>query len=138
MPDIGGRLRRLKGTVGRVVHCLDTNALVFVGGGLWHPEPDSLAALRRDIDRRPQRLKGVLKGAPLRKEILGVTADDEKKVVSAFVKANGEDALKTKPKVSRFNIILFRQYLSSRLSRLGTLPRLHWLAAGCVPCVETQ
>jgi uncharacterized protein (DUF2461 family) len=82
--------------------------LVFVGGGLWQPEAAPLAALRRDIDRRSQRLKSVLVEPRLREEILGVTAEDEKKVVKAFVKHNEENALKTKPKVSVMSSFSFK------------------------------
>ncbi|TKA65667.1 hypothetical protein B0A49_04984, partial [Cryomyces minteri] len=70
----------------------------FVGGGLWMPEAQSLAALRRDIDRNPQKIKRTLVNSRLRKEFFGGIPDDEKKAVKAFVAQNAENALKTKPK----------------------------------------
>lgn len=71
----------------------------FVGGGLWMPEAQQLALLRRDIDRRPERIKGVLTNAELRKHLLGGVTKDEKKAVKAFASQNRENALKTHPKV---------------------------------------
>jgi len=56
--------------------------------------------MRRDIDRRPQRLKQVLKDANLRREFLRGAASDDKRVVREFVAQTNENALKTKPKVS--------------------------------------
>lgn len=70
----------------------------FVGSGLWHPEAAPLSLLRRSIDRRPHLLKAVLTENRLRKDILNVNANDEKKVVKAFAASNAENALKTKPK----------------------------------------
>ena len=70
----------------------------FVGSGLWHPEATPLALLRRNIDRRPHIIKGVLSENRLRKDILNVNANDEKKAVKAFTTSNAENALKTKPK----------------------------------------
>lgn len=64
------------------------------------PEAAPLALLRTDIDRNPHRMKSVLMEPQIRKEILGGISDDEKKAVKAFVSQNGENALKTKPKVS--------------------------------------
>ena len=65
------------------------------------PEAQSLAALRSDVDRRPQKIKRVLSDPKLRKQFfLGVGAN-EQKVVKAFVDQNTENALKTKPKVRR-------------------------------------
>lgn len=63
------------------------------------PEAGPLAAIREDIDRRPNRIKRVLADARVRREFLGGVADDQKKVVGAFVRHNAETALKTKPKV---------------------------------------
>ena len=65
------------------------------------PEARPLSLLRRDIDRRPQRLKQILCESGLRKEFLGGVANDEKKAVKKFVDGNAESALKTKPKVSQ-------------------------------------
>lgn len=65
------------------------------------PEAAALARLRRDVDRRPHRLKAVLLDAGIRKNFLNGVGADEKKVVKAFVGQNAGNALKTKPKVSR-------------------------------------
>lgn len=75
--------------------------LRFLGGGLWHPEARPIGALRRDIDRHPERIKGVLMDDGLRKEYLGSVEKAPAKVVKAFVMSptNSESALKTKPKV---------------------------------------
>ncbi|KAI9817523.1 MAG: hypothetical protein M1827_001133 [Pycnora praestabilis] len=70
----------------------------FVGGGLWMPEAQPLALLRRDVDRHSHRIKAVLTDARLRKEFFGGLQKDEKKAVKAFVAKNNENALKTKPK----------------------------------------
>jgi uncharacterized protein (TIGR02453 family) len=71
----------------------------FVGGGLWMPEAQQLALLRRDIDRKPERIKAVLTNAELRKHLLGGVSKDEKKAIKAFAQQNQENALKTHPKV---------------------------------------
>ncbi|KAI9828305.1 MAG: hypothetical protein M1832_002733 [Thelocarpon impressellum] len=60
--------------------------------------PAPLALMRRAIDRRADKLKQVLCETRLRKEFLGVTAKDEKKLVAAFIGQNQENILKTKPK----------------------------------------
>ncbi|KAF1812695.1 hypothetical protein P152DRAFT_458506 [Eremomyces bilateralis CBS 781.70] len=70
----------------------------FVAGGLWMPEPGPLAALRRDVDRRPNRIKTVLRDARFRKEFLKGPPNDDKNIIKAFAAANTEGALKTKPK----------------------------------------
>ena len=71
----------------------------FVGGGIWHPEAGPLALLRRDVDRRSERLKSVLMEAGIRKEFLGGVGVNEGKVLKAFIAKNGENMLKTKPRV---------------------------------------
>ncbi|KAL8821848.1 MAG: hypothetical protein Q9191_007233 [Dirinaria sp. TL-2023a] len=81
----------------------------FLGAGLWHPEAAPLALLRRDIDRRPQRLKGALKTDGIVSEFFGLKGgkkgkgkmkedDLEKECVKKFVGMNQENALKTKPR----------------------------------------
>ncbi|KAK7549280.1 hypothetical protein IWX49DRAFT_567507 [Phyllosticta citricarpa] len=65
----------------------------LVGGGIWNPDKTALERLRRDIDRHPERLKGVLMDRRVRKGILDVDSEDEDRVVRAFVKANKENAL---------------------------------------------
>ncbi|KAI9725775.1 MAG: hypothetical protein M1828_002658 [Chrysothrix sp. TS-e1954] len=72
----------------------------FVGGGLWMPEARPLAALRRNIDRKPTKIKAVLKDAGIRKDFFGGTPADDKKVVKAFAAQNASNALKSKPKVN--------------------------------------
>ncbi len=75
------------------------NGQSFVGGGLWMPEAQQLALMRRDIDRHPERIKRVLTDAGVRKHLLKGIANDEKKAVKTFAASNQENALKTKPKV---------------------------------------
>ncbi|KIX10240.1 uncharacterized protein Z518_01321 [Rhinocladiella mackenziei CBS 650.93] len=72
----------------------------LVGSGLWMPEAQPLALLRTNIDRKPRKLRRVLIEPQLRKQILGVTSNDEKKAIKAFAAQNSEYALKTKPKGS--------------------------------------
>ncbi|KAI0601017.1 hypothetical protein F4775DRAFT_542424 [Biscogniauxia sp. FL1348] len=97
-----------------------------VGGGLWHPDNESLARLRASIDERPHRIRRVLMDPAFRRTFLsdategGKTKkekktkgkskrkgkdagaedeeDDERAVLEAFAQANAEGALKTKPK----------------------------------------
>lgn len=73
----------------------------FVGAGIWHPEAEQLRLLRRAVDRKAHKLKNVLMDPRIRKECLKEVANDEKKVLKAFAAANAENALKSKPKVSR-------------------------------------
>lgn len=65
------------------------------------PEPQPLALLRRDIDRRPERIRKVLTDPKMRKLILGGVGNDDKKAIDALARQNQENALKTKPKVRR-------------------------------------
>ena len=74
------------------------NGQSFVGGGLWMPEAQQLALLRRNIDRHPETIKAMLTDAGVRKHLLGGIPKDEKKAVKAFASSNQENALKTKPK----------------------------------------
>jgi hypothetical protein len=64
------------------------------------PEADALALIRRNIDRRPDRLKQALKTPGIRKEFLDGVEEDDSEIVSKFIAHNKENALKTKPKVS--------------------------------------
>lgn len=73
----------------------------FVGSGLWHPDAQPLRLLRADIDSHPERIKRVLLDTSIRKVIFGGIGQDEKKAVKAFCAHNAENALKTKPKVSK-------------------------------------
>lgn len=61
--------------------------------------------MRRAIDRHPERLKGVLVESRLRKEFLEGAPNNETKAVKAFVAANKENALKTRPKVGPSHLI---------------------------------
>lgn len=70
----------------------------FVGGGLWMPEAAAVAALRKDIDKRPQNIKDILLNDGIRKQFLGGVKKDEKLVIKAFADSNKENALKTKPR----------------------------------------
>ncbi|KAH7116939.1 hypothetical protein B0J11DRAFT_104754 [Dendryphion nanum] len=72
----------------------------FVGGGLWQPEAQPLALLRRDIDRKPHKIKRVLTDARLRKDYFGGIGNDAKKAVKAFTNQseNKSTALKKHPK----------------------------------------
>ncbi|KAK3706405.1 hypothetical protein LTR37_012783 [Vermiconidia calcicola] len=54
--------------------------------------------MRRDIDRHPRRIKDVLTEERMRKEFFDGCSKNEAKAVKAFVSANAENALKTKPK----------------------------------------
>jgi uncharacterized protein (TIGR02453 family) len=81
------------------VHCEPGSC--FVGGGLWHPDAGHLARLRASIDERPRRWRRVLAEEGFRATFLpGAKRGDEKSCVRAFCKANEENALKKKPKVS--------------------------------------
>ncbi|KAF2629734.1 hypothetical protein BU25DRAFT_489737 [Macroventuria anomochaeta] len=72
----------------------------FVGGGLWQPDAEPLRKLRREIDRRPIRIKQVLTDQRIRTAFLGGTPDNEKKVIKAFIglTSNASTALKRHPK----------------------------------------
>ncbi|KAF2454671.1 hypothetical protein BDY21DRAFT_352408 [Lineolata rhizophorae] len=96
----------------------------FVGGGLWMPDADRLAALRRDIDRKPRKIMRVLTADRMRRAYLDGVGPDEKDVVRAFVgkPTNAETALKTKPKgydADHENIELLRLRSFTLGSRLG-------------------
>jgi hypothetical protein len=54
--------------------------------------------MREDIDQQPHQFKSVLMNDNLRKTFFP-GMKDEKKVVAAFCKMSGDNALKTKPKV---------------------------------------
>ncbi|KAI1086716.1 hypothetical protein F5B19DRAFT_120499 [Rostrohypoxylon terebratum] len=72
-------------------HCM-------IGGGIWHPEAESLARLRASIDERPHRIRRVLMNPTFRKMFLPNAKANEKSVITAFAAKNKEYALKTKPK----------------------------------------
>ena len=85
----------------RLQSWLDQPTLTWyhIAGGLWQPEAAALAKIRREIDRRPERLKAVLAQQAFRNQFLDKVSNDEKKAVAKFVAHNQESALKTKPKV---------------------------------------
>ena len=72
---------------------------MLLGGGLWHPDALPLAALRRNIDQRPHKIKDVLTQPGLRKDFFGGVPDRQELAVKAFIDNNREGMLKTKPKV---------------------------------------
>ena len=55
--------------------------------------------MRSDIDQNPRRIKEVLVDEGMRKEFLRDVSKNESKAVKVFVSTNGENALKTRPKV---------------------------------------
>ena len=80
--------------------------LTFQGGGYWQPDAAALAKLRHDIDRKPHKIKSVLRNDSIRKEFLGGVPDDDRKAVKAFTSSsmNQSNALKRNPKVSEEQI----------------------------------
>lgn len=62
--------------------------------------------MRRDIDRRPRKLKDVLSDESIRRDFLKGVPKNDAKVVKAFVAANASNALKTRPKVSYSSLSL--------------------------------
>jgi uncharacterized protein (TIGR02453 family) len=84
----------------------------FMGGGLWHPDGESVHRLRASIDERPRRWRRVLTepgfqgmffpevgaGEGKVKKVKAKEKDREAAVLKAFAKGNAENALKTKPK----------------------------------------
>ncbi|KAJ4319670.1 hypothetical protein N0V94_003813 [Neodidymelliopsis sp. IMI 364377] len=79
---------------------IQPNGGSFVGGGLWQPDAEPLRKLRREIDRKPHKMKQILNGEQIRKEFLGGTSNNDKKVVKAFIglTSNASTALKRHPK----------------------------------------
>ncbi|KAI0019160.1 hypothetical protein F4780DRAFT_460377 [Xylariomycetidae sp. FL0641] len=73
----------------------------YVGGGLWHPSAEALAALRADIDERPRRIRRALMDDEFRAALLPEVAREdaeEDEVIQEFAKASALDALKSKPR----------------------------------------
>ncbi|KAF5846652.1 hypothetical protein GGP41_004742, partial [Bipolaris sorokiniana] len=73
---------------------------VRFGGGYWQPDAAALAKLRHDIDRKPHKIKSVLRNRNFRETFLGGVQDDDKKAVKAFasLSMNQSNALKRNPK----------------------------------------
>jgi hypothetical protein len=74
--------------------------------------------MRRDIDRRPRKLKDVLADEPIRRDFLKGVPKNDAKVVKAFVAANASNALKTRPKVSYYALSLLFLHVHQQLSCL--------------------
>ncbi|KAL4986245.1 hypothetical protein BDW68DRAFT_198224 [Aspergillus falconensis] len=70
----------------------------YVGGGLWAPEPPTIQLLRQSIDERPEEWRQVLSSEPFMSMFLPTAQGETEAAVKAFVDANQEGALKTKPK----------------------------------------
>ncbi|TLS24327.1 hypothetical protein PpBr36_08445 [Pyricularia pennisetigena] len=81
------------------LHC-EPGGRSFAGGGLWHPEAESLRRLRASIDERPRRWrKALVEDDRLRRTFLPkAKKGDEKSIFKAFAAANANDALKKKPR----------------------------------------
>lgn len=77
------------------IHCEPGKS--FIGGGLWCPERDALAKLRRSIDRHPNRWRGALTNTDFKDVFFAKVKDGEDKMVDAFVEKNKEYALKKRP-----------------------------------------
>lgn len=81
-----------------------------------------MAKMRRAIDLRPDGLKQVLLDARLRKTFLNGAPKDAAKVVKALAAQNQENALKTQPRVSFENAILFANLAPSARRRKVYIP----------------
>jgi hypothetical protein len=81
---------------------LHKRVLTLIGGGFWQPDATTLTKLRRDIDRKPHKIKAVLTDSGIREAFLDGVKDDGKKAVKAFTSLpmNRSNALKRNPKVS--------------------------------------
>ncbi|PNY29828.1 Uncharacterized protein TCAP_00262 [Tolypocladium capitatum] len=81
------------------VHC--EPGASFVGGGLWHPEAQFVAKLRRSVDRHPERWRRAINEPLFKKAFFpGIKASADAEVaVTAFVDRNQQNALKKRPMV---------------------------------------
>ncbi|KAK1759742.1 hypothetical protein QBC47DRAFT_338113 [Echria macrotheca] len=82
----------------------------FLGGGLWHPDGESVQRLRASIDERPARWRRALCDptfqrvflpdvvVPKKKGRQDTNKEYEKACLKAFCAKNAEGALKTRPK----------------------------------------
>jgi hypothetical protein len=86
------------------------------------PEASSLALIRREIDRKPSKLKRILRDAGIRREFLDGVSDDEREVVKEFVDGSSVNALKTKPKVGPSLFLASLTLCISQLPSLGLFP----------------
>lgn len=76
-------------------------ANVATGGGYYGTDNDTLACIREDIDTQPEQFRGVIMAKKLRSTFFPNIKNDEQKLLAAFCKMSGENALKKKPKVSK-------------------------------------
>ena len=86
------------------------------------PEASSLALIRSEIDRKPSKLKRILRDAGLRREFLEGVPDDESEVVKEFVRGSSVNALKTKPKVGLSMFLASLILCVSQFPSLGLFP----------------
>ncbi|KAJ2906468.1 hypothetical protein MKZ38_001449 [Zalerion maritima] len=70
----------------------------FIGGGLYHPDNETLAKLRASIDERPQRWERALMDPDFRQVFFPDVKGGLDKMKKAFAARNQENALKVKPK----------------------------------------
>ncbi|PKS11456.1 hypothetical protein jhhlp_003220 [Lomentospora prolificans] len=72
----------------------------YVGGGLWHPENDSVYKIRESIDERPRRWRRILNNPDLKKQFLpdASKSSDPEEALKAFAVRNKENAMKARPK----------------------------------------
>lgn len=70
------------------------------------PEAAALAAIRENINERPEDIKGVLMNSLVQEEFFPGTHGKEAQTIKAFAAGSAENALKTKPKVGNFLVSL--------------------------------
>ena len=118
----------------------------FVGGGLWMPEAQALAKLRRNIDKNARKIKQVLNLPQTRASFLGGIAADEGKATKAFTKHNAESALRTKPRdydanhedielLRLKNFTIGRKLADDEIVGKGAINRVEGLIKDLVPFV---
>ncbi|KAF8861882.1 hypothetical protein BDZ45DRAFT_671460 [Acephala macrosclerotiorum] len=98
---------------------IQPNGESFFGGGYYASDNLTLACLREDIDQQPHQFKSILMGEKFRKTFFPSAGKDEKKVIAAFCKMSGDNALKTKPKGysadhKDVNLLKLRHFVVSR------------------------
>jgi uncharacterized protein (TIGR02453 family) len=59
---------------------------IYIGGGMWHPEPARLAAFRRLVDTDPARVLAAVEEAGFRKEFGAIEGDRLSRVPQGFAK----------------------------------------------------
>ena len=111
-------------------------------GGLWHPEASALNLIRSNIDKHPERLKAVLTGEAFASEFfLDLPNKDEESVTREFAGRNGEDALKTAPKVGCLPLCFLpafslpaRLFVLPAFSFVFVLPAFSFPVGLLIPC----